>query len=506
MSNLTGFVKRLRDIMRNDAGINGDAQRIEQIAWILFLKVYDSKEQDWKWEDDSYESIIPEACQWRNWAADDKSGKALTGDKLLDFVNNTLFPVLKGKDVIDSNGKVLVEGVRVDANTPIKKSVVQSVFADANQYMKDGVLLRQVINVIDELDLSDYEESHAFGEIYETILKELQSAGTAGEFYTPRAVTDFMAKMIQPRIGERMADFACGTGGFIISWMKELQKQIKSTTDSKKYGSSIYGIEKKQFPYMLCITNLLLHGLDVPQVYHKNSLTYKVLDYTEDDKFDVVLMNPPYGGSEKADIKNYFPDDLASSETADLFMSVIMYRLKKSGRAAVILPDGFLFGTDNAKINIKKKLLNEFNLHTIIRLPSSVFSPYTPITTNILFFEKTHGTEETWFYRLDMPESYKHFSKTKPMKPEHFQPVLDWWNNRQEMTEDGFDKAKKFTVQQLTEELGYNLDQCGYPHEEEEILPPMDLIHRYEEQRASLNAEIDRVLAEITSLLGGKTE
>ena len=506
MSNLTGFVKRLRDIMRNDAGINGDAQRIEQIAWILFLKVYDSKEQDWKWEDDSYESIIPEACQWRNWAADDKSGKALTGDKLLDFVNNTLFPVLKGKDVIDSNGKVLVEGVRVDADTPIKKSVVQSVFADANQYMKDGVLLRQVINVIDELDLSDYEESHAFGEIYETILKELQSAGTAGEFYTPRAVTDFMAKMIQPRIGERMADFACGTGGFIISWMKERQKQIKSTTDSKKYGSSIYGIEKKQFPYMLCITNLLLHGLDVPQVYHKNSLTYKVLDYTEDDKFDVVLMNPPYGGSEKADIKNYFPDDLASSETADLFMSVIMYRLKKSGRAAVILPDGFLFGTDNAKINIKKKLLNEFNLHTIIRLPSSVFSPYTPITTNILFFEKTHGTEETWFYRLDMPESYKHFSKTKPMKPEHFQPVLDWWNNRQEMTEDGFDKAKKFTVQQLTEELGYNLDQCGYPHEEEEILPPMDLIHRYEEQRASLNAEIDRVLAEITSLLGGKTE
>lgn len=506
MSNLTGFVKRLRDIMRNDAGINGDAQRIEQIAWILFLKVYDSKEQDWKWEDDSYESIIPEACQWRNWAADDKSGKALTGDKLLDFVNNTLFPVLKGKDVIDSNGKVLVEGVRVDADTPIKKSVVQSVFADANQYMKDGVLLRQVINVIDELDLSDYEESHAFGEIYETILKELQSAGTAGEFYTPRAVTDFMAKMIQPRIGERMADFACGTGGFIISWMKELQKQIKSTTDSKKYGSSIYGIEKKQFPYMLCITNLLLHGLDVPQVYHKNSLTYKVLDYTEDDKFDVVLMNPPYGGSEKADIKNYFPDDLASSETADLFMSVIMYRLKKSGRAAVILPDGFLFGTDNAKINIKKKLLNEFNLHTIIRLPSSVFSPYTPITTNILFFEKTHGTEETWFYRLDMPEGCKHFSKTKPMRLEHFQPVLDWWNERKEITEDGFDKAKKFTVRQLTEELGYNLDQCGYPHEEEEILPPMDLIHRYQEQRASLNAEIDRVLAEITSLLGGNAE
>ena len=492
MSNLTGFVKRLRDIMRNDAGINGDAQRIEQIAWMLFLRVYDAKEQDWEWDDEDYISIIPEECRWQNWAHDDKSGTALTGDKLLDFVNNTLFPTLKN--------------LPVDASTPIKKAIVQTTFADANNYMKDGVLLRQVINVIDELDFSDYEESHAFGEIYETILKELQSAGSAGEFYTPRAVTDFMAQVIKPQVGETMADFACGTGGFIVSWLKELHKQVKTTEDEEAYSNSIYGIEKKQFPYMLCVTNLLLHGLDVPQVYHANTLLHDVLDYTESDKVDVILMNPPYGGSEKADVKNHFPDDLASSETADLFMSVIMYRLKQGGRAAVILPDGFLFGTDNAKVNIKKKLLREFNLHTIIRLPGSVFSPYTSITTNILFFDNTHPTEGTWFYRLDMPEGYKHFSKTKPMKLEHFQPVLDWWNDRQEITEEGFDKAKKFTVQQLTEELGYNLDQCGYPHEEEEILAPMDLIHRYEEQRASLNAEIDRVLAEITSLLGGSTE
>lgn len=301
-------------------------------------------------------------------------------------------------------------------------------------------------------------------------------------------------------------DFACGTGGFIVSWLKELQKQVKTTEDEEAYSNSIYGIEKKQFPYMLCITNLLLHGLDVPKVYHDNALTRELLDYTDEDKVDVILMNPPYGGSEKADVKHHFPDDLASSETADLFMSVILYRLKKGGRAAVILPDGFLFGTDNAKVNIKKKLLQEFNLHTIIRLPGSVFSPYTSITTNILFFDNTHPTEETWFYRLDMPEGYKHFSKTKPMRLEHFQPVLDWWNARTEISEDGFDKAKKFTVQQLTEELGYNLDQCGYPHAEEEILAPMDLIHRYEEQRSSLNAEIDRVLAEITTLLGGKTE
>lgn len=492
MSNLTGFVKRLRDIMRNDAGINGDAQRIEQIAWMLFLKVYDVKEQDWEWDDEDYTSIIPEECRWQNWAHDDKSGIAMTGDKLLDFVNNTLFPTLKN--------------LPVDASTPIKKAIVQTTFADANNYMKDGVLLRQVINVIDELDFSDYEESHAFGEIYETILKELQSAGSAGEFYTPRAVTDFMAQVIQPQIGETMADFACGTGGFIVSWLKELKKLVNTTEDEEAYSNSIYGIEKKQFPYMLCVTNLLLHGLDVPQVYHANTLLHDVLDYTEGDKVDVILMNPPYGGSEKADVKNHFPTDLASSETADLFMSVIMYRLKKNGRAAVILPDGFLFGTDNAKVNIKKKLLREFNLHTIVRLPGSVFSPYTSITTNILFFDNTHPTEETWFYRLDMPEGYKHFSKTKPMKPEHFQPVLDWWNDRQEITEDGFDKSKTFTVQQLTEELGYNLDQCGYPHEEEEILAPMDLIQRYEEQRASLNAEIDRVLEQITNLLGGNAE
>lgn len=489
MSNLSGFVKRIRDIMWNDAGVNGDAQRIEQMAWILFLKVYDAKEQDWEFDDENYQSIIPEKCRWANWAKDDSHGSAMTGDRLLDFVNNTLFPKLKS--------------LPVTKDTPVKKAIVQTTFADANNYMKDGVLLRQVINVIDGLDLGDYEESHAFGEIYESILKELQSAGSSGEFYTPRAVTDFMAQMINPQIGEKMADFACGTGGFITSWLKELQKQIKSTADAKKYSESVYGIEKKPFPYTLCITNLLLHGLDIPQVYHDNSLTKDVLDYTVDDQFDVILMNPPYGGHEKAEVKNHFPSDIASSETADLFMAVIMYRLKKNGRAAVILPDGFLFGTDNAKINLKKKLLSEFNLHTVIRMPSSVFSPYTSITTNILFFDNTHPTEETWFYRLDMPDGYKHFSKTKPMKLEHFAPVVEWWNNRREITADGFDKSKKYTYEQLTGELGCNLDLCGYPHEEEEILNPLELINRYEEQRASLNAEIDRVLAEIIAKLGG---
>jgi len=487
MSSLGNFVKRLRDIMRNDAGINGDAQRIEQIAWLLFLKVYDTKEEDWEYDDDDYTSIIPEECRWRNWAVDDGKGTAITGDELLDFVNNTLFPTLKS--------------LEVNKKTPIKKAIVKTTFEDTNNYMKDGVLLRQVVNVIDELQLADYEESHAFGEIYESILKELQSAGSAGEFYTPRAVTDFMAQIIKPRIGEKMADFACGTGGFITSWLKALEPQRKTVEDIEAFDTSVYGIEKKQFPYMLCVTNLLLHNIDTPRIYHDNSLLYDVLDYTEEDQFDVVLMNPPYGGSEKAEVKNHFPTDLASSETADLFMSVIMYRLKQNGRAAVILPDGFLFGTDNAKVAIKKKLLGEFNLHTVIRMPHSVFAPYTSITTNILFFDKTGPTKETWFYRLDMPDGYKNFSKTKPMKLEHFAPVMEWWNQREEITVDGFDKAKKYTADELAER-GYNIDLCGFPHEEEEILPPKELIQQYQEKRASLNADIDRILAQITEILG----
>ena len=486
MGDLSGFVKRIRDIMRNDPGINGDAQRIEQIAWMLFLKVYDAQEDDWEMNDSQYSSIIPLDCRWRSWAVDTKKGTTLTGDKLLSFVNNRLFPALKS--------------LEVDADTPVKKAIVRTAFEDANQYMKDGVLLRQILNIIDDVDLGDYEESHAFGDIYESILKELQNAGSAGEFYTPRAVTDFMAEMIKPRIGEKMADFACGTGGFLVSWLKRLEKQVANTAASEAMGQSVYGIEKKQFPYMLCITNMLLHGVDVPRVYHDNSLLNDVLDYTEKDQFDVVLMNPPYGGSEKNDVKNHFPADLASSETADLFMSVIMYRLKSTGRAAVILPDGFLFGADNAKIAIKRKLLKEFNLHTVIRMPGSVFAPYTSITTNILFFDHRGPTKETWFYRMDMPQGYKHFSKTKPMKLEHFDPVKEWWNNRQEIALDGFDKAKRYTVAQIAD-LNYNIDLCGYPHVEEEILNPHDLILSYQEKRAALNATIDTVLDKITKLL-----
>ncbi len=503
MAMQSGFIKRIRDIMRMDAGINGDAQRIEQMVWMLFLKAYDAKEDDWELNEDNYESIIPEDLRWRNWAKADSNGHAMTGDKLLNFVNNSLFPVLKGNDVKEGD-TIIYEGIKVTPDTPIKKAIVKSTFEDANNYMKDGVYLRQVIDVIDEIEFDDVKESHAFGFVYEEILRELQSAGSSGEFYTPRAVTEFMALMIKPKLGEKMADFACGTGGFITSWLGQLSKQVTDTSAQKQLDDSIYGVEKKPFPYLLCVTNMLLHDIEIPNIYHMNSLKHNLLDYTDDDKFDVILMNPPYGGHEDKSIQGFFPDDLASSETADLFMSVILYRLKKNGRAAVVVPDGFLFGLDNAKVNIKKKLIGEFNLHTVVRLPGSVFSPYTSITTNLLFFDNTKPTTETWFYRVDIPSDRKHFSKTKPMELKHFEDCITWWNNREIIPDGEYFKAQKFTADYLLNEQGCNIDLCGYPHEEEEVLAPADLIQKYEEKRASLNAEIDRTILALSASLNGE--
>lgn len=312
-----------------------------------------------------------------------------------------------------------------------------------------------------------------------------------------------MALMIKPKLGEKMADFACGTGGFITSWLGELKKQVTDIADQKAFDDSIYGIEKKPFPYLLCVTNMLLHDIEVPNIYHMNSLKHNLLDYTDDDKFDVILMNPPYGGHEDKSIQGFFPADLASSETADLFMSVIMYRLKKNGRAAVVVPDGFLFGLDNAKVAIKKKLLTEFNLHTIVRLPSSVFAPYTPIATNLLFFDNTKPTEKTWYYRVDIPTDRKHFSKTKPMELKHFDDCIEWWKDRKEIILEDGPKAQVFTAEYLLNEQRCNIDLCGYPHAEEVVLSPMETIQIYQEKRASLNAEIDYILEQLEALLPG---
>ena len=478
---ITSFVKRIQDITRNDAGVNGDAQRIEQMSWLLFLKIYDSRELVWELEEDDYESIIPEDLKWRNWAHAEKGEQVLTGDDLLDFVNNRLFKELKE--------------LEVTPNMPIRKSIVKSAFEDANNYMKNGVLLRQVINVIDEVDFNSPEDRHSFNDIYEKILKDIQSAGNSGEFYTPRAATDFIAEMLDPKLGETMADLACGTGGFLTSTLNHLSKQRKTSEDIQKYNQAVFGIEKKAFPHLLAVTNLFLHEIDDPKIIHGNTLEKNVREYTDDEKFDLIMMNPPFGGSELDTIKNNFPAELRSSETADLFMAVIMYRLKENGRVGVILPDGFLFG-EGVKTRLKEKLVEEFNLHTIIRLPHSVFAPYTGIHTNILFFDKTKKTEQTWFYRLDMPEGYKNFSKTKPMKSEHFNPVREWWTSREEILEGNFYKAKSFTPSELAD-LNYNFDQCGFPKEEEEILEPLELIQNYQQERAALNQKIDAVLEDI---------
>jgi type I restriction enzyme M protein len=487
---LGSLVKSLQNIMRNDAGVNGDAQRIEQMTWLFFLKIYDAKEEEWEFHDESYESVVPEELRWHSWAADKSDGKALTGDDLLDFVNNKLFPALSG--------------LRLEPDAPLRHMVVKAAFTDANNYMKDGILLRQVVNTIDEaVDFTEYRERHAFGEIYETILKDLQSAGNAGEFYTPRAVTDFMAEMLAPRLGESVADFACGTGGFLTSALKILDSQVQTPHDRELYSSAVYGMEKKQLPYLLCVTNMLLHDIDNPNIFHGNSLERDIREYRHEDgaQFDVVLMNPPYGGSEKASIQSNFPTSLRSSETADLFLALILYRLKRGGRAAVIVPDGFLFGSDSAKLEIKRRLLEEFNLHTVVRMPQSVFAPYTSITTNILFFDNTGRSEGVWFYRMDMPEGYKHFSKTKPMRREHFDPVAAWWNDRSGLDVEGKPKAKFFSAGEL-KDLQLNFDQCGYPHEEEEILEPEDLIKQYKAKRATLDHEIDAKLGQICEILG----
>lgn len=491
--NIGTMIKRLQDIMRQDAGVNGDAQRIEQIVWMLFLKLYDAKESEWEILEENYKSIIPEAYRWRNWAIDNKDGKAMTGDELSNFIIN-LFNALKE--------------LEINETTSIRGRIVREVFEDLNNYMKDGVLIRQVVNVLNEIDLTDFQTRHAFNEIYETILKDLQSAGKSGEFYTPRAVTDFVVKMVDPKIGETVADFACGTGGFLVSALNHMKENANDTSSNEILKKSFYGVEKKSLPYLLCTTNLLLHDINEPNIIRGNSLEKNVRDYDEDDKYDIILMNPPYGGTEKKSVQQNFPAELRNSETADLFMVEILYRLKQNGRVGIVLPDGFLFGTDNTKVAIKKKLMEECNLHTIIRLPGSIFAPYTSIATNLLFFDKTGPTKETWFYRMDLPKDYKAFSKTKPVQLKHFQSIIDWWNNREEIKDKKEDealtetwKSKKYNIEDILHNK-FSLDLCGYPQKEEIILSPKETMEKFIAKREKLEKQLDEKIDEIIKIIG----
>ena len=476
------IIKTIQNIMWKDVGVAGDAQRIEQLGWMFFLKIFDDREEEIELLDDDYQSPIPEKLRWRNWASDPEG---ITGDEMLDFINNELFPGLK-KLMISTKDK--------------RGLIIRSVFEDAYNYMKNGTLLRQVINKIQEdIDFNKKKDRHLFNEIYEKILKDLQNAGHAGEFYTPRAVTQFMADMVDPKLGEKVLDPACGTGGFLTCAIENLRKKyVKSVEDEQQLQESIHGIDKKQLPHLLCMTNLLLHGIDVPSnIKHDNTLSRPLRSYGSKDRVEVVLTNPPFGGKEPDGVETNFPKAYRTRETADLFLVLIMHILKDGGRAAIVLPDGFLFG-EGVKSKIKKKLLGECNLHTIVRLPNGVFSPYTGIKTNLLFFEKGTPTKEMWYFEHPYPPGYKSYSMTKPIRIAEFDLEKKWWDNREEN-----ESAWKVSMKDIIKS-GYNLD-IKNPHVVEEILgDPKELLAEYHKLQAEMDRTMDELRNELRSSLGGR--
>ncbi len=499
---LSTFIKRLQDIMRGDAGVGGDEQRLSQIVWILFLKIFDYKEEEWELTQENYVPVIPKGYRWRDWVTSTSVKEQMTGEELIDFVNNKLFRVLSGDSVKDDNGK----DVYLFARTDRAALIVKEFMKESANFMKNGVLLRQLLNIFDEIDFSDYEERHAFNDIYETLLKGLQKNN--GEFYTPRAITSFVVDKVNPKIDDKIADFACGTGGFLVDALHHVEKTEIKVEDLSKLQDSFYGVEKKQLPYMLCITNMLLNDIAEPNIMHDNSLEQDVRKFTDEDKFDVILMNPPYGGSELEFVQKNFPAELRNSETADLFMIEIMYRLNKNGRCGVVLPDGFIFGTDNSKSAIKKKLIEEFNLHTVIRMPGSCFAPYTGIATNLLFFDKTEPTTDVWFYRFDLPDGQKFSMKKNPMTREKMSAIDTWWDHRVELKDEkeGHSmtetwKAKRVSAEEIAVN-NYSLDFCGFPNEEKVILSPKETIENFKAERKRLDKEMDTKLQEIMDMLG----
>lgn len=443
--------------MRKDVGVDGDAQRIGQLVWMFFLKILDDQEEQLELTEDSYKSPIPEPLRWRNWAA---NAEGITGDELSEFINIKLFPTLKE---LNAEGK---QGGRA--------VVVRNVFEDAYNYMKSGQLIRQVVNKINEIDFNRSDDKHTFGDIYEQILKDLQSAGNAGEFYTPRAVTQFMVDMLNPQLGEMVIDPACGTGGFLSCTIEHLRQQTKTPKDWETLQKTINGVEKKALPHLLCTTNMLLHGIEVPtNIKHDNMLSTPIKDHPWRKKVDVVLTNPPFGGTEEDGIENNFPAAYRTRETADLFLFLIVEMLKDKGRAAVVLPDGTLFG-EGIKTRLKEKLLEECNLHTIVRLPNGVFNPYTGIKTNLLFFEKGKPTKEIWYYEHQYPEGYKSYSKTKPMRLEEFDTEKAWWNKREES-----DFAWRVSIETIKAN-NYNLDVKNPRNIDPTHREPVELLAEYQ--------------------------
>jgi type I restriction enzyme M protein len=464
-------IKSIQDIMRKDVGVDGDAQRIGQLVWMFFLKIYDDKESEYELLDDAYRSPIPASLRWRNWAAD---AEGITGDDLLDFVNNQLFPTLKNLQPAPHDQRGFV---------------IRSVFEDAYNYMKSGHLMRQVINrIVGGVDFNKAQDRHLFGDLYEQILRDLQNAGNAGEYYTPRPVTRFIVDRVNPQLGEKILDPACGTGGFLTCAIEHVrQHQVRTVDDERRLQQSIHGVEKKPLPHLLCTTNMILHGLDVPtNVRHDNTLARPLRDYGPKDRVDVIVTNPPFGGMEEDGIENNFPASFRTRETADLFLVLIMHLLKDGGRAALVLPDGTLFG-EGIKTRIKEQLLETCRLHTIVRLPNGVFAPYTGIKTNLLFFTKGSPTQDVWFYEHPYPPGVKNYNKTRPMRIEEFDAEKAWWNDRVEN-----EHAWKVSAADI-KARNYNLDFRN-PHSPDQVIHDPDvLLADYAELQLKIAATRDKL-------------
>ena len=476
------LVKSIQDIMRQDTGVDGDAQRISQLCCMFFLKIIDDQDQELELLQSDYRSPIPAKYQWRNWAADPES---ITGEELLGFVNADLFPALKNLPTSSLPGD--------------RRRVVKDVFEDAYNYMKSGQLMRQVINKINAVDFNNLTERQHFGDIYEQILNDLQSAGNAGEYYTPRAVTAFMVDRIDPHPGETLLDPACGTGGFLTCSIRHMRdRYVKKPEHEKAMQAGLRGVEKKQLPHMLCVTNMLLHGVeDAGFVRHDNTLARPYISYTQSDHVDIVLTNPPFGGREEDGIESNFPAHFRTRETADLFLALIIRLLKPGGRAAVVLPDGTLFG-EGIKTRLKEHLMEECNLHTIVRLPNSVFRPYASIGTNLLFFEKGAPTKDVWFWEHRVPEGQKAYSMTKPIRLEHLQACMDWWGGKDRKGRAEGPQAWRVSAEDI-KARNYNLDIKNPTSITEDHGDPETLLaelNEAEAETARLRDQLKAILAE----------
>jgi len=444
--------------MRKDAGIDGDAQRLSQLVWILFLKIFDDREKSHELIDPSYKSPIPEELRWRSWAAD---REGMTGEELSEFIDKELFPKLKALSVRDENSPA---------------GIVRNVFADSYNYMKNGTLIRQVINKINDINFNKKDDRHQFGDIYEGLLKDLQSAGNAGEFYTPRPLTEFLVEMVDPKLGETVLDPACGTGGFLINALEHVRAngEVKTQAKETQLQESIRGVELKQMPHALAVTNFMLHDVENPTtIRHDDMLAQKALtEYGPSDRVDVVVANPPFGGVVADGVEKNFPTKYRTKATELLFLVLITHLLKDGGRAGLVFPDGTLF-SEGVAAEIKKHLLETCNLHTIVRLPQGVFNPYAGVNTNLLFFTKGEPTKEVWYYHMQLPEGMKQYTKGKPIKHREFDVVREWWNKREEN-----EYAHKVSIKQI-QERNYNLDfKNPNGGDVVEILSPQELKKR----------------------------